>query len=368
MKPSRPTFPPATADAVATTAAEWVMRQDRGLSPGEQDRFLQWLAADPRHAEAITRQRRAWEVFDRLAGLQSSVSAMPDPDLLAPETRPAESRMWRWAARVVVPMAAAVAIAFVLWSFSRTPADMRSPAISGPGAIVHVAPIEERVLDDGSVIQLNRGARVVVDFSTQERRVRLERGEAAFNVTKDAARPFVVATASVTVRAVGTAFNVRLADRAIEVIVTEGSVAVADGGAAAEATLPAVVAGQRAVVSLATDGGAPTVGTLPADELARRLAWQPRMLNFTDEPLTTILDEFNRHNSIALRVDEPALRELRLTARLRSDNVDGFLRILASDYAVSAQYGPLATTTRGADEGAAGTGNPDGVIVLRQAR
>ena len=31
----------------ADVAAAWVMRQDRGLSPAEQDEFLQWLAADP---------------------------------------------------------------------------------------------------------------------------------------------------------------------------------------------------------------------------------------------------------------------------------------------------------------------------------
>ena len=80
---------PSTSDNFdpADVAASWVMRHDRGLSPAEQDEFLQWLAADPCHGEAMARHRRAWENFDRLAGLYASVPAVPDPDLLAPRAR-----------------------------------------------------------------------------------------------------------------------------------------------------------------------------------------------------------------------------------------------------------------------------------------
>ena len=234
---------------------------------------------------------------------------------------------------------AAAAVAFVWWPLGPTSADLRRSAAGVAAAVTRVTLIEERVLDDGSVIRLNRGAVVAVEFSPGERRVRLERGEAAFDVVKDAARPFVVMSAGVTVHAVGTPFNVRLADHAVEVIVTEGRVAIAGGGAAGEAALPTIVAGQRAVVPLATEVAPPAVSTLSADDLSRRLAWQPRILSFTDERLATILNEFNRHNPITLRLDEPALRELRLTARFRSDNVQGFLRILASDFGVRAEPG-----------------------------
>jgi transmembrane sensor len=126
------------------------------------------------------------------------------------------------------------------------------------------------------------------------------------------------------VRAVGTAFNVRLADRAVEVIITEGRVAVAGGASVGASALPELVAGQRALVPLDATAAAPAVGLLAADELARRLAWQPRLLSFTDESLASILNEFNRHNPVTLRAESAALGELRLTARFRSDNVDGF--------------------------------------------
>ena len=328
----------------ANVAASWVMRHDRGLSPAEQDEFLQWLAADPCHGEAMARHRRAWENFDRLAGLHASVPAVPDPDLLAPRARP--QRTWRRLAWWAVPLAAAAAIMLVVANRSG-PVPVTSADASLAAA--QPTPIEERTLEDGSTIRLNRGATVHVAFTPDERRVHLERGEADFAVAKDSARAFVVESGGVKIRAIGTAFNVRLTEHAIEVIVTEGIVAVARGDASGAGVLSALSAGERAFVPRAASA-APVIGQLSKEELDRRLAWQPRLLGFADESLTTIVNEFNRHNPVVLRVADPALRELRLTVRFRSDNVSGFLRLLAADFDVRSEPGA------------------DGEIVLRAAR
>jgi transmembrane sensor len=317
----------------ANVAASWLMRQDRGLSPAEQDEFLQWLAADPCHGEALALHRRVWENFDRLAGLHASVPAVPDPDLLAPRARARPQRTWRRLAWLAVPLGAAAAIMLVV-------ANRFAPVVAAPAsaslAAAQLTPIEERTLEDGSTIRLNRGADVQVAFSPGERRVRLERGEADFAVAKDSARPFVVESGGIKIRAVGTAFNVRLTEHAIEVIVTEGIVAVARGDAIDTGVLSALSAGERALVPRQASA-APAVGQLSQAELDRRLAWQPRLLGFADESLTTIVNEFNRHNPVVLRVADPALRELRLTVRFRSDNVSGFLRLLAADFGVRSE-------------------------------
>jgi len=330
MKP-----PPSENRDPADVAASWVMRQDRGLSPAEQDEFLQWLAADPYHGEALARHRRAWENFDRLAGLHAAVPAVPDPDLLVPRARARPQRAWRRLVWFAVPLAPAAAIMLVVANRSG-PVAAASASASAAGA--QLAPIEERTLEDGSTIRLNRGATLHVAFTSDERRVRLERGEADFAVAKDSARAFVVESGGVKIRAVGTAFNVRLTEHAIEVIVTEGVVALARGDAGAAGDWPSLSAGERALVPRAASA-APAVGQLSKEELDRRLAWQPRLLGFADESLTTIVNEFNRHNPVVLRVADPALRELRLTVRFRSDNVSGFLRLLASDFGVRAESG-----------------------------
>lgn len=334
MKPSDPA--PENFPDVARTAAEWVLRLDRGLTPAEQDAYTQWLAADPRHREALAEHRWGWDEFDRLAGIQDSVHAVPDPDLLAPARR---GSVLRYLPRTLAAAAVVALAVFLGWPAPRAPVE---PSVPAPSYAL-AAPIEERVLEDGSVVALNRGAVLETAFAAAERRVRLLRGEANFTVAKNPARPFIVHAGSVDVRAVGTIFNVRLGHAEVEVVVTEGKVGVQrppESLAAAAGPVAAptyLVANERAIVQLAGPD-APHVSKLAAAELDRRLAWQPRLLDFTDQSLTEIVAEFNRRNSVRLVIADPALEALRLTANFRSDNLEGFVRLMESDFGMRAEW------------------------------
>ena len=54
-EPNRPSLDPT----VESAAAEWLVRHDRGLTPRQQDEFLQWLAASPAHRESFNRRSPA---------------------------------------------------------------------------------------------------------------------------------------------------------------------------------------------------------------------------------------------------------------------------------------------------------------------
>ncbi|HEY0864398.1 MAG TPA: FecR domain-containing protein [Lacunisphaera sp.] len=323
-------------DPVAQAAAEWMIRHDRGLTAAEQDEFSLWLAADPHHPAAWAEHRWGWDELDRLAGLQTSVHAMPDPDLLAPKQARAGQR-WAWP---VLAAAAAVAVGIFILSKPVAPG---TPA-GGVPVVRSLALIEQREMPDGSVIELNRGAVITEHYTAGERRVRLERGEAHFKVAKDAARPFFVEAGGVAVRAVGTAFNVRLDPASVEVLVTEGKVSVAAPSApGVEPVIPLMGMNERTVVSLAPAAPAPQVTVVPPAEIEARLAWQPRLLDFTDAPLAEIVAEFNRRNPVRLVLAAEALRTVRLSATFRSDNVEGFVRLMESDFGMKAEW-------RGGDE------------------
>lgn len=331
MKPEPP--PPSSAAAIAAAAALWVLRRDRGLSAAEQDELSQWLAADPRHGAALAEHRWGWDELDRLTGLQTSLGAVPDPDLFAPRQTRRVRRGWWLAASAVLAAAAAIVVGFAL---RRPAAAPLSPA--APTAVL-AAPCERRMLDDGSVVDLNRGAAIVVAWDAGERHVTLTRGEASFTVAKDPARPFIVTAGGVEVRAVGTVFNVRLDAAAVEVVVSEGRVKVSPPAArAVESAGTLVSVGQSAVVSLAPASPAPQPVTLAPAQLAARLAWQPRLLDFTDAPLAEIVAEFNQRNPVRLVVADPALATRRLSANFRSDNVEGFVRLMESDFGMKAEW------------------------------
>jgi transmembrane sensor len=318
---------PENRPSIDDEAAAWVVRQERGLTAVEQDTFSQWLAADSRHRAAFAEQRWSWEELDRLNGLQTSVGAVPDPRLLAPRQR----LISRWLRLGAVPLAAAAAVLFAV-HFMRPPSH-RAPPTAGTELL---ALCEQRKLSDGSFVELNRGAAIAVSFTATVRQVRLERGEAHFTVVPDSGRPFVVEAAGVAVRAVGTAFSVSCEANSVAVLVTEGEVRVAAHGTVAPETAPLVSAGQRAVISLASGVPAPAIAQVTAGEIEERLAWKPRVLDFDEATLAEIAAEFNRHNPVKLEISTPSLRARRLSATLRSDNVEGFVKLLESEFGITA--------------------------------
>ena len=331
---------PNAPGAIEAAAASWILRRDRGLTAAEQDELSQWLAADPRHGEALAEHRWGWDELDRLAGLQTSLGAVPDPDLFAPRRKTHARRWWWIVATGSLAAAAVVTLMILVRGVRQAEATAAKPAVITAIASVLAAPCERRTLDDGSVVELNRGAAVDVNFTGSVRRVTLVRGEANFTVAKDEARPFIVSAGGVEVRAVGTVFNVRLDRAEVEVVVSEGRVNVTpppSAGAAAPEAEPLAV-GQRVLVALAAGDAAPRVATHSAAELAARLAWQPRLLDFTNAPLSAIVADFNRRNPVQLVVGEPTLGALRLSATFRSDNVEGFVRLMESDFGMKAEW------------------------------
>jgi len=346
MKPLALTPP---SDPALEAAATWAIRHDRGLTATEQDEFFQWLAASAVNRSAWAEARRGWDELDRLTGLQTSLRAAADPDLLAPKKR---RRAPVYGLVLPILATAAVVIAgFILLTGRGALTQLVQDSVPG-----HLALIERRTLPDGSTVELNRGAVIAEEFSEGSRRVRLLRGEAHFQVTHDAARPFIVEAAGVAVRAVGTAFNVRLETTAVEVLVTEGRVRVDDAvrgesllAAAPAGAPPVLMAGQSARVDLAP-AMVPQVAAISAAQIEDQLAWKPRLLDFTNAPMTEIVAAFNSGNPVHLRLGDAPLADMRLSATFRSDNVEGFVRLMESDFDLRAEW------------------RSDGEIVLRRAR
>lgn len=327
-------------------AADWLIRHDRGLSAAEQDEYLQWLAADPRHGDAFARQQATWRELDLLADWRPEHAAEPNPALLA-RPRPTTRRPRRWLApATLTALAAAAGVALALFLHRETRPSPSDASTFPPVA----AGYEKRLLDDGSLLELNRGASVSITYTATERRVHLLRGEAYFTVAKNPARPFIVNAAGVETRAVGTAFNVRLASASVEVLVTEGRVQVTPAAAAPSSSsgpltssAPLVSRGERITVPLTSSTSPLPAPPLPvpvvvtAVEMADALAWQPRRLEFSSAPLAEVVAEFNRHNAIQLSLADPALASFPVTASFRSDNVEGFVRLLEATADIRAE-------------------------------
>src|SRR6188768_1002232 len=83
-------------------------------------------------------------------------------------------------------------------------------------------------LSDRSTVTLHRNSELQYpdQFVNDDRVVRLQRGQAFFNVTSDAGRPFVVEAGNVVIKVLGTEFNVQVQDSVMTIHVREGRVLV----------------------------------------------------------------------------------------------------------------------------------------------
>ncbi len=327
-----------SADLEAVASA-WLARKDRAFTAEEQDRYFEWLRADPRRGATVARLEKTWGALDALAEWRPTHSVQPNADLLARPQPPVR----RWsrlvntvsAARV---LAAAAAVGVGLFVASPWWRDVEPPA----GTVRVIPPPERLTLTDGSIVDLNHDGKIEIDFTSEARRVRLVRGEAHFTVAKNPARPFLVEAGGVAVRAVGTAFDVRHASGAVEVLVIEGKVQVERPRVPAVASEPDIsptplVAGERAVVNTAAPAVKPVVAAVSASEISRALAWQGVRLEFEALPLAEVVAEFNLRNRQQLVVGDVATGRLRIGGNFRADNVDAFVRLLEASFGVNAE-------------------------------
>ena len=330
---------------IEAAAAVWLGMRDDGLTPRQEAEFDRWLAEDARHAKIFAELTATWAALDRLRAARPAGDGAPDPALLAPYRH-------GWRSGVVPTMlalAAAVVFVFVIW---RQPA--HAGMILAQSAATEVGIQKKMSLPDGSIMQLNTDSAVEVNYTPVERRVRLVRGEVLFTVAKNPARPFIVNAGGVDVRAVGTAFNVRLRADRVEVLVTEGKVRVDDAVKGesllqprADAARQLLVAGERASIPVSAAAVAPAVvATVAPQDIERALAWQDRRLEFVSVPLAEVVAEFNRYNQHKLVIADPRIESQRFGGTFRADGYDAFVRLLESNFGIAATRAEHETVLR----------------------
>lgn len=329
--------------AIDEVAADWMARRDAGMTAEEHKDFVRWLAADERHAAAIAEIEAAWAMINapRMAGRSGQALL----ELSMRKKRRLKKRRRNALAFATVGLAAAAAVVMAWLPRSETHEAM-SIAAAGISQSISLRP-ERRALADGSVIEMGAGANIVVEFSSDSRRVRLLRGTAHFSVAKDEARPFAVTIAAVEVRAVGTEFAVAFAPEKVEVCVNEGRVTVGrtdestgagDSTRQGSAVAPVLAeAGDRVIVPFANGRPeAPRLDRMTPAQLEHALAWRGQRAEFSGTPLAEALALFNRQNRLQLAVADTSVGALRVSGIYWADNPEGFARLIATTFRLQA--------------------------------
>ncbi|MBX2920900.1 MAG: FecR family protein [Chitinophagaceae bacterium] len=241
-----------------------------------------------------------------------------------------------------VSMAAAVIIIAisVYFFYPKTKATQIIAGVSNILDSVVSVPYGERrkiVLPDSTSVYLNSGSRLAYgrDFGSGNRNVWLK-GEAFFEVTKDAAHPFLVNTDRMIVKVLGTVFNVKAYDTKedIETTVVEGKVEVS----LKEGSEKKVILLPSEKISLKNNGAtretAVAVGAGPGinyevktfqhdiDKMSmpEEIAWVKEKVIFTDEPFETVALKMERWYNVRIHFKNEKMKSILMNGDF--DNVD----------------------------------------------
>lgn len=310
----------APADALALEeAADWIDRLGE-LGDAELQDLRAWLRASDANAQAFERMRRT--LLDP-ALLQAAEQVRGAP-AMAPVTARARrttavgllhGRRPLRLALVAASLVAAVVAAVVIGR--QVVVDRPEPALQLATA---VGARSDYRLEDASVVHLNADSRVSVRFSRAARDVALQKGDAMFDVAKNARRPFIVQAGNAAVTAVGTSFEVDRLDDAVEVRVFEGVVRVTRPEG------PAYLARRGEWLRLAA--GQPAVSGRFAPALDE--TWRSDWLVADQMPLKDVVARLNRYSRERIVVADARTGELKVTGRFRLSRADDAVAMVSA--------------------------------------
>jgi len=353
---------PSTNSAeIEAAAAAWFAKRESGdWSAADQAQLQVWLDSATACRIAFVRIVTAWERSGRLNALGAGVPSgtIPPrgawgfaPSSTVPPSEPPQTRskgladpeidvapsmadsppvralsrpQFRRSMRAIGALLVIATTVGAVWYFSRDHADSYRTQI---GAITTVP------LSDGSKVTLNTDSQIHVELNPTMRRIRLDQGEAYFEVAKDTARSFVVEIADKRVVAVGTKFSVRRDNDDIRVLVTEGRVRIERRGVSSKAAPAQLDAGSEARTAQAAvliDQPAPA-------QVEQLLSWRTGYIMFRNTALADAVADFNRYTARKIVIEDPAIAGIRIGGNFRSDDSDSFLWLLHSGFPINVE-------------------------------
>lgn len=317
--------------------ALWIVHLASGeASDADHRMFENWLAEDLSRRQEYQRATRLWagmEGAEELAGMVA-VSGLQakEPEGMSATLFAWLSGPWLLGWGVNRAFAAtAVAFAIVVTGFLAVQYDLH--LLKGSAHATEVAEIRDIVLPDGSLVTLGARSSITTDFTEEERRVTLGRGEAFFAVEKDVARPFIVVAGDTRVRVVGTKFDMRHGVDEVKVSVLEGRVEV-ERISQSEGTPDIINSGTGKTKNILT-AGQETISvaggvTIVRERLVQKVAtWRSGRLVYANETLREVVADANRYYDGEIILASRELGDLRVTASFKSGQVEQMIRSLS---------------------------------------
>ncbi len=192
------------------------------------------------------------------------------------------------------------------------------------------------ILPDGTTVWLNASSKLTYndDFLQKERRVQLD-GEAFFEVVKNEGKPFIINTAAMDVRVLGTSLNVKSypGERKAETVLIRGRIEIQVKRRPNERYLlssyeklsiaanPDIHPQKQLVISNVTPAG--------KDSAIAETAWVDNELIFKGEPLADLAIRMERWFDLRIKVTGARLQTFRMTGAFKDESPEEALKAIS---------------------------------------
>lgn len=306
---------------VLQEASDWLVRlQAADCTDADFEAWGQWLQASDQHAAAFDDVSALWEASSKLDSAEvlkaresrNGASRHNIPDL----------RRRRRAMRFMAGIAASVLVLAVAWLLRLN----SSPDGDGQVFVTAVGERRHITLADGSTVDMDAATTMRIRYNETTRAIELREGQAFFSVAHAPERPFVVSAGKLLSRALGTQFAVsHRAKRDVAVTVVEGRVRVSQSMEQGRA-VPSVDLAAGEQVTFSDEAGLQAPRNVNA---GLTTAWREGVVIYQGESLANVIVDLNRYSTVVVRLEDPALGQLKVTGRWELAAIDRWVDGLA---------------------------------------
>ncbi len=287
------------------------------ISPDEKKELDARLGSSPGTKKILNKNKKAWELG---AGLISMEDIKQDKNRVFDKIQKQQSVLFLRARRqlMIYKIAALLAIP-VTFALSWYLMQGNVEAVEGSQFCEVTAPkghVAKCILPDSTRVWVNTGSTLTYNtasFNQHAREVQIS-GEAYFEVTKNKAKPFKVATPAANIYVTGTSFNIKAypAGNTFETILAEGSIEMELNKSHQKVPLSP---GERAVYL--EDKNKISIEKVEADFFT---SWRNGEILFKDATLNDLVEELERIYDIRFHIINPKLGGVRFRGMFSYNN------------------------------------------------
>jgi len=287
---------------------------------GENSELLNRFEADDTH--------KTWEKWRELGEISNQRELDVDRAWNKISSRMSETKFRIW--RTTLFRVAAVAL--ILFGIGSAALYLNNSGYLSKKISVATSINEKNIvvsLPDGSKISLNRNSELSYheNFGKKDRNVRLK-GEAFFEISPDAAMPFIIDAGSASVKVVGTSFNVitNNSESKVEVYVKTGKVILSDKAGSQSVALEPGFIGK--------------IDTRTSEKILNDnpnyLSWNNGLLVYNGQKLEVVFSDLKRVYNMDIIADDPSISENTWTTDpIDNQPEDTIIRLICTSFNLS---------------------------------